>query len=171
MQGCGMWRHHGDENCDFFSSRLSMRRNAAYRVTGCRVLNRLVQNLNFPYGETNSEHTGHKSGWDSVVSIATRHYWLDSPCFESRWGRNIPYPSRPTPRTIQASCTMGTGTSFPGVKWPGRRADHPPPSSPVLTWHVTREPLPHPNVYFRSNNIYEACLVFPLNSSGSPSCI
>jgi hypothetical protein len=27
-----------------------------------------------------------------------------------------------------ASCTMGTG-SFPGVKWPGRGADHPPPSS------------------------------------------
>jgi hypothetical protein len=27
-----------------------------------------------------------------------------------------------------ASCTMGTG-SFPGVKRPGRGADHPPPSS------------------------------------------
>jgi hypothetical protein len=26
------------------------------------------------------------------------------------------------------SCTMGTG-SFPGVKRPGRGADHPPPSS------------------------------------------
>jgi hypothetical protein len=29
---------------------------------------------------------------------------------------------------ISASCTIGTG-SFPGVKQPGRGADHPPPSS------------------------------------------
>jgi hypothetical protein len=29
-----------------------------------------------------------------------------------------------------ASCTMGTGGSFPGGKaWPGRDADHSPPSS------------------------------------------
>jgi hypothetical protein len=29
-----------------------------------------------------------------------------------------------------ASCTMGTGGSFPGAKaWPGRDADHSPPSS------------------------------------------
>jgi hypothetical protein len=32
------------------------------------------------------------------------------------------------PRARPASCTMGTG-SFPGVKRPGRGADHPPPSS------------------------------------------
>jgi hypothetical protein len=32
------------------------------------------------------------------------------------------------PGAYPASCTMGTG-SFPGVKWPGRGADHPPPSS------------------------------------------
>ena len=31
------------------------------------------------------------------------------------------------PGTYPASCTMGTG-SFPGVKRPGRGADHPPPS-------------------------------------------
>jgi hypothetical protein len=32
------------------------------------------------------------------------------------------------PGAHPASCTMGTG-SFPGVKRPGRGADHPPPSS------------------------------------------
>jgi hypothetical protein len=32
------------------------------------------------------------------------------------------------PEAHPASCTVGTG-SFPGVKWPGRGADHPPPSS------------------------------------------
>jgi hypothetical protein len=32
------------------------------------------------------------------------------------------------PGTHPASCTMGTG-SFPGVKRPGRGADHPLPSS------------------------------------------
>jgi hypothetical protein len=32
------------------------------------------------------------------------------------------------PGTHPAPCTMGTG-SFPGVKWPGRGADHPPPPS------------------------------------------
>jgi hypothetical protein len=32
------------------------------------------------------------------------------------------------PEAHPASCTMGT-VSFPGVKRPGRGADHPPPSS------------------------------------------
>jgi hypothetical protein len=32
------------------------------------------------------------------------------------------------PGAHPASCTMGTGT-FPRVEWPGRGADHPPPSS------------------------------------------
>jgi hypothetical protein len=32
------------------------------------------------------------------------------------------------PEAHPAFCTMGTG-SFPGVKGPGRGADHPPPSS------------------------------------------
>ena len=37
-------------------------------------------------------------------------------------------PVQTSPGVHPASCTMGTG-SFPGVKWPGRGADHPPPSS------------------------------------------
>jgi hypothetical protein len=49
----------------------------------------------------------------------------------TRWGRDFSHTSRPALGPTQppvASCTMGTG-SFPGVKRPGRGADHPPPSS------------------------------------------
>jgi hypothetical protein len=84
------------------------------------------------------------------------------------------------PEVHPASCTMGTGSSFPGVKRPERSVDHPPPSrdqvkesvklylqlAPVPTWHVTGQPLPHSNVNFCSNNIYEVCLVSPWNSPG-----
>ena len=42
-------------------------------------------------------------------------------------GRDFPQPSRPAPGAYPVSYTMGTG-SFPGVKRPGRGADHPPPS-------------------------------------------
>jgi hypothetical protein len=62
-------------------------------------------------------------GRDSVVGIVTR-YELDGPGIESWWGRDFQHPGRVYP----ASCTMDTG-SFPGVKRPGRKVDHPPPSS------------------------------------------
>ena len=65
-------------------------------------------------------------GRDRVDGIATR-YGLDGPGIEYRWGRDFPHPSRPTPGTHPAPCTMGTG-SFPEVKRPGRGTDHPPPS-------------------------------------------
>jgi hypothetical protein len=51
-----------------------------------------------------------------------------------RSGDRIPVGSRffayvqTGPGAHPASCTMGTG-SFPGVKRPGRGADHPPPPS------------------------------------------
>jgi hypothetical protein len=38
------------------------------------------------------------------------------------------YQITATIRILSASCTMGNG-SFPGVKRPGRGADHPPPPS------------------------------------------
>ena len=68
------------------------------------------------------------TGWgrNSSVSIATR-YGLDGPGIESRWWRDFPHPSRPSPGAHPAPCTMGT-VSFPGVKRPGRGADHPPTS-------------------------------------------
>ena len=79
-------------------------------------------------------------GQDSSVGIANR-YGLDGRGIESRYGRDLPHPSRlalgPTQTSIQwvpglyngyRVFTMGTG-SFPEVKRPGRGVDHPPPSS------------------------------------------
>ena len=42
-------------------------------------------------------------------------------------GARFSAPLQTGPGSYPASCTMGTG-SFPGVKRPGRGADHPPPS-------------------------------------------
>ena len=66
-------------------------------------------------------------GRDSSVSTATR-YGLDGPGIESRWRRDFPHPSRPTPGSTQPSCTMGTG-SFPGGKAAGAWCWLPSPSS------------------------------------------
>ena len=63
---------------------------------------------------------------DSSVGIATR-YGLDGPGIESRWAARFSAPVQTGPGAHPASCTKGTG-SFPGVKPPGRGADHPPPS-------------------------------------------
>jgi hypothetical protein len=60
--------------------------------------------------------TVENAGRDSSVGIATG-YRLDSPGIESRWVWEI-FRTRPDrPRGI---------ASFPGVKRPGRDADHPP---------------------------------------------
>ena len=89
-----------------------------------------------------------------TVSIATR-YGLDGPGIESRWGARFSAPLQTSPGAYPASCTMGTG-SFPGVKWPGRGDDHPPPSKcrgqervglylytpSGPSWPVMRAPLP-----------------------------
>jgi hypothetical protein len=66
-------------------------------------------------------------GRDSSVDIATG-YGLDGPGIESRWGARFFAHVQTGPGAHPASYTMGTG-SFPGVKQPGRGADHPPPSS------------------------------------------
>ena len=60
------------------------------------------------------------------VGIATR-YGLDGPGIECRWGARFSAPVQTGPGAHPASSTMGTG-SFPGVKRPGRGADHPPSS-------------------------------------------
>ena len=62
----------------------------------------------------------------SSVGIATRN-GMDGPGIESRWGARFSAPVQTGPAAYPASCAMGTG-SFPGVKRPGRGADHPPPS-------------------------------------------
>jgi hypothetical protein len=66
-------------------------------------------------------------GPGSSVGIAT-DYGLDGPGIEPRWGRDISRTSRPALVPIQPSVQWVQGLSR-GVKWPGRGADHPPPSS------------------------------------------
>ena len=65
-------------------------------------------------------------GRNCSVSTATR-YGLDGPGIESRWRARFSKFVQTGPGAHPASYTMGTG-SFPGVKWPRRGADHPPPS-------------------------------------------
>ena len=73
-------------------------------------------------------------GRDSSVGIATR-YGLDGPGIESRWEVIFPAPFQTCPEAHPASYTMGTG-SFPGVKRPGRGADHPFPASAEVLYTV-----------------------------------
>ena len=63
---------------------------------------------------------------DSAVGIASR-YGLDGPGTESLWGARFSAHVQSGPGAYPDSYTMGTG-SFPGLKWPGRGADYPPPS-------------------------------------------
>jgi hypothetical protein len=70
-------------------------------------------------------------GRDSSVGIATG-YGLDGLGIESRWGARFFAHVQTGPGVHPASCTMGTGSS-PGVKRPGRDADHTPPSSAEIT--------------------------------------
>ena len=65
-------------------------------------------------------------GRDSSVGIATR-CGLDGRGIDSRWGvRDFPHPSTPVLGPTQPPVQWVPGLS-PGVKWPGRGADHPPP--------------------------------------------
>ena len=54
---------------------------------------------------------------------------------ESRWGARFSAPVHTALGAHAASYTMGMG-SFPGVKRPGRGADHPPPSSAEVEGRV-----------------------------------
>jgi hypothetical protein len=62
-------------------------------------------------------------GRDSSVGIGNG-YGLDGVGIESKFFLHV----QTGPGAHPASCTMGTGF-FPGVKQPGRGADHPSPSS------------------------------------------
>jgi hypothetical protein len=65
-------------------------------------------------------------GRDSSVGIATR-YGPDGLGIESCTGE-ISAPIQTGPGAYPASYATSTG-SFPGVKWPRRGVDHPPPRS------------------------------------------
>ena len=73
-------------------------------------------------------------GPDSSAGIATR-YGLDGQEIEFRWEARFSAPVQTGPVALPASYTMGTG-SLPGVKRPGRGADHPPPSSAEVEGRV-----------------------------------
>jgi hypothetical protein len=62
-----------------------------------------------------------------VYYTATRH-GLDGWEIESRWGQDIPHPSRPALEPTQPP-TKWKPFLFPGVKRPGRAVNHPLPSS------------------------------------------
>jgi hypothetical protein len=61
------------------------------------------------------------------VGIAT-DYGLDGPGIEFQWGRDFSHRSRTTLGPTQPPVQWVPGFT-PGVKRPGRGADHPPPSS------------------------------------------
>jgi len=67
---------------------------------------------------------------DGSVGIATR-YGLDISGDRIPVEARFSAPAQTGPGAHPASCTMGTG-SFPGVNWPGREVDHPPPLAPRL---------------------------------------
>ena len=66
------------------------------------------------------------TGRDSPVGVATR-FGLDASGVRIPVGTRFSTPVQTGPGAHPASYTTGIG-SFPGVKRPGRGADHPPPS-------------------------------------------
>jgi hypothetical protein len=70
-------------------------------------------------------------GQDSSVGTASG-YGLYGLGIEIRWGRNFSHTSRLAMGPTQPPVSMGTA-SFPGLKRPGRGADHPAPSSAEVT--------------------------------------
>jgi hypothetical protein len=78
--------------------------------------------------DSNSLYDTHYRSWESEVGIATG-YGMDGPGVESLWWAKLSAPVQTDPGDNPASYTMVTG-SFPGVKWSGRGADHPPHLAP-----------------------------------------
>ena len=77
-------------------------------------------------------------GRDSSVDITTC-YGLEDTGIEFRWGAKFSVPAQTDPGAYPASNRMGTG-SFPGVKWPGRGVNYPPPSSAEVSERVELYP-------------------------------
>ena len=76
------------------------------------------------------ELQSYEEGRNSAVGIATS-YGLDGRGFISRWGRDIPLPSRPALGPTQLPIHWASGLSQ-GVKRPGRGVYHPPHIAPRL---------------------------------------
>jgi hypothetical protein len=71
-------------------------------------------------------HTWGNGGPGSSVCLATG-YGLDGPVIDSRWGEI--FRTRPARTWGPPNLLYNGYRVFPGVKRPGRVADHPPPSS------------------------------------------
>jgi hypothetical protein len=80
--------------------------------------------------------------WEGHSNSVTLKGNSHGPGIESRWGARFFAHVQTGPGAHPASCTMGTG-SFPGVKRPGRGADHPtPPSAEIENeYSYTSRPL------------------------------
>jgi hypothetical protein len=93
--------------------------------------------------------------WGSQVA----HYYYMLPTIQLPVGTRFSAPVQTSPGAHPTFYTMGT-RSFPGVKWPGRGVDHPPPSSTEVketvelylyspsgpSWPVLGWPLPLPTI-------------------------
>jgi hypothetical protein len=97
---------------------------------------------------------------DSAVGIATR-YGPDGPGIESRWKRDLLYPSRPAPDP-STLLYIEYRASLPEVKRPGRGCTHPIPSNTEVKERVELYlcspsrlswPLPRRNFTFTLYNI------------------
>jgi hypothetical protein len=98
------------------------------------------------------KHSIFTGGPGNSVGIVTG-YRLNGPGIESRWGCDFFAHIQAGPGAHPASCTMGT-RSFPGVKQPGRGADHPPPSSTeVLRIELYVYPLSRPGQACNRNTL------------------
>jgi hypothetical protein len=67
------------------------------------------------------------------------------PGFDSRHGQkfSLLYSFQIGSGAHPASCPVGTGGCFPGVKWPGSDLDHSPPFSAGVKNGGAISPLPH----------------------------
>jgi hypothetical protein len=82
---------------------------------------------------------------DSSVGIATC-YGPDGPGIEYLWGARFSAPIQTGPGAHPAPRTTDLW-SFPGVKRPGRGAEHPRPSSAELTPHLGLHGLLQGGIY------------------------
>jgi hypothetical protein len=106
-----------------------------FRATECKGLegegvesSKIIRRSVYAYRSTAMATQKHNREINLLVVLLL--FWLRA----GRSGDRIPVGARffahvqTGPEAHPASCTMGIG-SFPGVKRPGRGADHPPPSS------------------------------------------
>jgi hypothetical protein len=87
--------------------------------------------MNFPANISDFEVnyvTAIFSSWSYYINLKYGHLWGWTIRGSNSGGERFFAHVQTGPGAHPAFCKMGTG-SFPGVKRPGRGADHPPPSS------------------------------------------